>query len=128
MNGVVAATVADEWRWRRGVFLSVPVLVVFAFLVASWSVQYVVDIYAHPVLRALFVPSYLVTMVTYDGGLGLEILVNPVASALPVGGAVLWELGNVLTYYLVALALGGPAWLFARRGSDGGANGESAGT
>lgn len=79
---------------------------VFAFLTLSSLIPVVISIYASPVLRLLFLPSYLVTMLLYDSVWGLENLVYLLGD-----GHLLWETGNVLTYYLFALAVG---WLTER--------------
>lgn len=49
---------------------------------------------------------YLVTMAFYDGVVGGEDLIYALEPFVPLPGSLLWELGNVATYYLVALAVG----------------------
>jgi uncharacterized protein YbjT (DUF2867 family) len=76
----------------------------FAFLSAGWFLPDVVDIYAVPGLRLVFLPSYLVTMVFYDSPVGLE---NVVYALAPVVGSssALWTGGLLCTYYLFSGAV-----------------------
>lgn len=90
----------------RNAFTSRTTLALFAFLALSSAIPAVVDVYASPVYWVLFTPSYLVTMVVYDGGLGLEALVYPVAEVVPVDGHLLWEAGRVASLYLFAVVVG----------------------
>ena len=104
---------SDDGNATGSLFVSLPVVAVFAFLTTVWSLQHVVDIYANPVIRWLFVVPYLVTVLLFDNGVA-ERLVYAVEPFLPVPGAVLWEAGNLLTYYLFALAVGAVVRLVGR--------------
>lgn len=93
--------------WKR--VASRDVLLVFAFLTLSYHlIPTVAGVYASPISWALFLPSYVVTMLFYDGILGLEHVVYATQGFVPVDGHFLWEAGNVATYYLFAVAA---AWL-----------------
>ena len=89
-------------------------LALFAFLSLSWLVPEVaattfgVDLYAWGLI-VLYVPSYLVAMVTYDGLLGLEHVTYAVQDAVPGEWAFAWDAGLLVAYYLfsvVAVAVG----------------------
>lgn len=85
------------------------ILLVFAFLaLSSYLIPTAIGVYASPISWALFLPSYVVTMLFYDGILGLEHAAYAVQGFVPVDGHFLWEAGNVATYYLFAVAA---AWL-----------------
>jgi hypothetical protein len=81
-------------------------LALFGFLALTSRLPAVVDIYASPVYWVLFTPQYLVSMLLYDGPFGLENLVYPVIGILPVDGHLLWEVGELATFYLFAVAVG----------------------
>ena len=93
-------------RTLRDAFTARTTLAVFAFLALTSRLPAVVDIYASPVYRILFTPSYLVTMLFYDSPFGLENLVYPISGVLPVDGSLLWDLGEIATFYLFAVAVG----------------------
>ena len=93
-------------------------LAVFVFLALTSLIPAVVNPYASPVYFVLGLPSYLVTMLFYDSPVGLENLVYPVApvadSFVSGGGYLLWEAGEIGTFYLFALGVG---WIAALRRS-----------
>lgn len=93
-------------RSVRPALVSRTTLAVFAFLALTSRLPAVVDVYASPVYLVLGLPSYLVSMVLYDSPFGLENLVYPVSGVLPVDGHLLWEIGEVATFYLFAVAAG----------------------
>lgn len=90
------------------VFVGAETLGLFAFLSLAWFLPEVVDIYSIPGLILLFIPSYLVNMVFYDGVVGLEAVVYALEGI--VGESpYLWDAGLLVTYYLfsvVAVTLG----------------------
>lgn len=90
------------------VFLATETLGLFAFLSLAWFLPTVVDIYSVPGLVLLFIPSYLVNLVFYDGVFGLEAVVYALEGV--VGESpFLWDAGLLVTYYLfsvVTVALG----------------------
>jgi hypothetical protein len=76
----------------------------FAFLSLSWLLPEVLDIYSVPGLAILFLPAYVVNVLVYDGGLGLEAVVYALEGV--VGRSpVLWDAGLFATYYLVSVAV-----------------------
>ena len=90
------------------VFSSTETIGLFAFLSLGWFLPTVVDIYAVPGLVLLFIPSYLVNMVFYDGVFGLEGVVYALESIVGES-SFLWDAGLLVTYYLfsvMAVALG----------------------
>jgi hypothetical protein len=93
-------------------------LAIFGFLTLTSLIPRVVDADASPVYFVLGLPSYLVTMLFYDSPVGLENLVYPVApvadSFVSGGGHLLWEAGEIGTFYLFALGVG---WIAALRRS-----------
>lgn len=83
-------------------------LAVFLALVAGWYLPSVASEFA-VVLYPLFLPAYLVTIVAYDGGV-LEQLVYALDGSVPLGGELLFEAGQVVSFYLftaVAALVGG---------------------
>ena len=100
----------------RDAFTARTTLAVFAFLALTSRLPAVVDIYASPVYRILFTPSYLVSMLFYDSPFGLENLVYPISRMLPVDGHLLWEVGKIATFYLFAVAV---VWIAAELGVRG---------
>lgn len=72
----------------------------FGFLAAGWFLPAV-----YPPFGAtpLFVPPYLVVMVTYDGLFGLEHVAYAVAEALPIAESIAFDAGIVVTFYLFAV-------------------------
>ncbi|NHX37252.1 MULTISPECIES: hypothetical protein [Halolamina] len=101
-------------------------LFLFACLAAGWFLPSAVPILGY-LLYPLFLPAYLVSMVTYDGLLGVEHVAYAVAEVLSVSGPVVFDAGLAATFYLfavVAVVLGGA---LERRvgpeaGGDGGAD------
>lgn len=90
------------------IFVGTETLGLFAFLSVTWFLPTAVDIYSVPGLVLLFIPSYLVNMVFYDGGLGLEAVVYALESVVGES-SFLWDAGLLVTYYLfsvVTVALG----------------------
>ena len=73
-------------------------LAVFLALVAGWYLPGVASEFA-VLLFPLFLPAYLVTIVAYDGGL-LEQAVYALDGRVPVSGELLFEAGQVVTFYL----------------------------
>lgn len=71
---------------------------VFLALVAGWYLPSVASEFA-VILFPLFLPAYLVTMVAYDGGL-LEQVVYALDGSVPVDPELLFEAGQVVTFYL----------------------------
>ncbi len=90
------------------VFVGAETLGLFAFLSIAWFLPDVVDIYSVPGLDLLFIPSYLVNIMFYDGLFGLEAVVYALEGI--VGESpYLWDAGLLITYYLfsvVAITLG----------------------
>lgn len=85
------------------VFLGTETLGLFAFLSLAWFLPDVVDIYSVPGLVLLFIPSYLVYMVFYDGVFGLKAFVYALEGV--VGKSPhLWGAGMLVTYYVFAVA------------------------
>lgn len=81
----------------------------FAFLAAGWFIPDLAPELGY-LLYPLFLPAYLVSMVTYDGLLGLEHVAYAVAELLPVSGPIVFDAGLAVTFYLfavVAVVLGG---------------------
>lgn len=81
----------------------------FALLAAGWFIPTLVPELGY-LLYPLFLPAYLVSMVTYDGLLGLEHVAYAVAEVVPISGAVVFDAGLAVTFYLfavVAVVLGG---------------------
>lgn len=92
----------------RAALLGRSTLVVFAALAVGAFLPGVVPTLA-PVLYPLVLPSYLVTMVVYDGGL-LEAVIYALEPVVPLDGGLLWDLGQAVVLYLftvVAALLGG---------------------
>lgn len=98
----------------RSVLTSRGTLGLFAFLALSWFVpevaatEFGVDLYAYGLI-VLYIPSYLVAMVTYDGLLGLEHVTYAIQGVVPGDWAFAWDAGLLVTYYLfsvVAVAVG----------------------
>jgi NADH dehydrogenase len=90
------------------VLLGADTLGLFTFLSVAWFLPTVVDIYSVPGLVLLFIPSYLVNMVFYDGVFGLEAVVY-VLEGVVGESPFLWDAGLLVTYYLfsvVTVALG----------------------
>jgi hypothetical protein len=73
-------------------------LAVFLALVAGWYLPGVASEFA-VLLFPLFLPAYLVTMVAYDGGV-LEQVVYALDGSVPISGELLFEAGQVVTFYL----------------------------
>jgi len=73
-------------------------LAVFLALVAGWYLPSVASEFA-VLLFPLFLPAYLVTIVAYDGGM-LEQVVYLLDGAVPVAPELLYEVGQVVTFYL----------------------------
>jgi uncharacterized protein YbjT (DUF2867 family) len=99
--------VRADGGWTRGVrslFVGRETLGLFTFLSLAWGLPAVVDIYSAPVFRLLFIPSYLVSMVVYDGFVGLENVTYAVQNAVPGEWAYAWDAGLVVTFYLFAVA------------------------
>ncbi len=88
----------------RSSWMALSTLALFGLLGGGWLLPTVVDIYSYGGLpRLAFLPSYLVSILTYDGGLGLERVASALAPAAPVDGGTLWTVGLFLTFYLVAV-------------------------
>jgi NADH dehydrogenase len=90
------------------VLVDAETLGLFAFLSLAWFLPEVVDIYSIPGLVLLFIPSYLVNVVFYDGVFGLEAVVYALEGVVGESPS-LWDVGLLVTYYLfsvVAVALG----------------------
>ncbi len=104
-RGVDDGDRSDRDAATTPLYRSRAVLTVFGFLAGAWSLQYVVDIYVNPLVRWLFVVPYVVTLFLFDNGVA-ERVVYAVEPFVPVPGPVLWEVGNLLTYYCVALGVG----------------------
>lgn len=98
----------DSETDSRSVFVGAETLGLFTFLSLAWFLPEVVDIYSVPGLVLLYIPSYLVNIVFYDGVVGLEAVVYALEGV--VGESPhLWDAGLLVTYYLfsvVAVALG----------------------
>jgi hypothetical protein len=78
-------------------------LLLFAFLALGWLLPNVVDPYSFGGLPLLvLVPSYLVTLFVYDSPWGLENVVYAIEPMVPGSGAVLWDVGLLVTFYLFA--------------------------
>jgi hypothetical protein len=107
-------------------------LALFAALTAGWFLPDFLGPYAG-VAMPLFLPAYLVSMVTYDGLLGLEHVVYAVGNALGGESALAWDAGLVVTYYLFAVVAALLARPLERRfgpegdGGDGGDDAEASG-
>ena len=84
------------------VFLGAETLGLFAFLSLAWFLPTVVDIYSIPGLVLLVIPSYLVNMVFYDGGFGLEAVVYALEGVVGKS-SILWDAGLLVTYYLFSV-------------------------
>ena len=85
------------------VFVGTETLGLFAFLSLAWFLPDVVDIYSVPGLVLLFIPSYLVAMVFYDGVFGLGAFLYALEGV--VGKSPhLWQAGLLVTYYLFSVA------------------------
>ena len=83
-------------------------LVVFAVLAGGWVLPQLLP-KAAPLFLPLYLPAYLVSMVVYDGGM-LESVVYAVQGSVPIDGHLLYEIGQVVTFYLftgVAALVGG---------------------
>lgn len=78
-------------------------LALFAALTTGWFLPEVLGTYASIALP-LFLPAYLVSMVTYDGLLGLEHVVYAVQGTLGGEWALAWDAGLVVTFYLFSVA------------------------
>jgi hypothetical protein len=104
----------DALQTLRDAAKSRTTLAIFGVLALTSLIPRVVDPDASPVYFVLGLPSYLVTMLFYDSPVGLENLVYPVApvadSFVSGGGHLLWEAGEIGTFYLFALAVG---WIAA---------------
>lgn len=90
------------------VLVGVETLGLFTFLSLAWFLPEVVDIYSIPGIVLLFIPSYLVNMVFYDGIFGLEAVVYALEGIFGES-PFLWDAGLLVTYYLfsvVTVALG----------------------
>ncbi|WP_458209233.1 hypothetical protein [Haladaptatus sp. NG-SE-30] len=94
----------------RSVWTARPTILVFAFLSVTWFLPTFVDIYSFVLYRLLFIPAYLVMLLVYDAPWGLENVVYALDGVLPQEKYV-WEIGLLVTYYLVAAAL---TWLGRR--------------
>lgn len=99
-------------------------LALFAFLTLSWLVPEVaattfgVDLYAYGLI-ILYIPSYLVTMVTYDGLLGLEHVTYAIQGAVPGEWALAWDAGLLVTFYLFSVVAGAGGRAVRRRFEPG---------
>jgi hypothetical protein len=78
-------------------------LALFAVLTGGWFLPGLLGPYASAVLP-LYLPAYLVSMVTYDGLLGLEHVVYALQAAVGGQWAVAWDAGLVVTFYLFSVA------------------------
>lgn len=81
-------------------------LVLFAVLAVGWFLPDLLGPYAS-VTMPLFLPAYLVSMVTYDGLLGLEHVVYAVQGVLGGEWAYAWHAGLVVTFYLFSVVVAG---------------------
>lgn len=79
-------------------------LALFGVLTAGWFLPALLGPYAGAALP-LYLPAYLVSMVTYDGLLGLEHAVYALQAAFGVESAALWDAGLVLTFYLFSVVV-----------------------
>lgn len=79
-------------------------LALFAVLTAGWFLPNLLGPYAVAALP-LYIPASLVSMVTYDGLLGLEQVVYWLQTAVGVESAVLWDAGLVVTFYLFSVGV-----------------------
>jgi len=77
-------------------------LALFGVLTAGWFLPKLAGSFAYAALP-LYLPAHLVSMVTYDGLLGLEQVVYALESSFSVRSAALWDAGLVVTYYLFAV-------------------------
>lgn len=99
-------------------------LALFAFLTLSWLVPEVaattfgVDLYAYGLI-ILYIPSYLVMMVTYDGLLGLEHVTYAIQDAVPGEWALAWDAGLLVTFYLFSVVAGAGGRAVRRRFEPG---------
>jgi|GEM_PF-447447 hypothetical protein len=97
----------------------------FAVLAAGWFIPSAVPALGY-LLFPLFLPAYLVSMVTYDGLLGLEHVAYAVAEVVPISGTVVFDAGLAVTFYLFAVAAAVLGGALERRFGPG-VGGDSAG-
>lgn len=93
---------SNRTAWLRAAFLGRSTLVVFAALAVGAFLPGAVPTLA-PVLYPLVLPSYLVTAMVYDGGL-LETVVYALEPVVPLGGSLLWDVGQAVVLYLFTVA------------------------
>lgn len=81
----------------------------FVLLSAGWLLPSTFPAYAH-LAYPLLLPAYLVSMVTYDGLIGLEQVVYTAQNAAGGEWAYAWDAGLIVTFYLfsVVATLFGP--------------------
>ncbi len=77
-------------------------LTLFAALTTGWFLPDFLGSYG-AIAMPLFLPAYLVSMVTYDGLLGLEQVVYAIEDALGGEWKLLWDAGLVATFYLFSV-------------------------
>lgn len=98
---------SDPLRTVASALLDRAALALFALLAGGWFLP---AIYPPIAATPLFVPPYLVTIVLYDGLLGLEHVAYAAAAVLPITESLAFDAGLAVTFYLfavVAAALGG---------------------
>ncbi|MEF8799539.1 MAG: hypothetical protein V5A56_00685 [Halolamina sp.] len=79
-------------------------LALFTVLTAGWFLPGLLGPYAGAALP-LYLPAYLVSMVTYDGVLGLEQAVYAVQNAVSGEWAGAWDAGLAVTFYLFSVVV-----------------------
>ena len=96
MNNHLSPATRSAWTARS-------TLVLFGFLALTAQLPVVVDIYSNVVFRLLFIPAYLISGLVYEG-LGLEHIIYALNTQIPGEQLFLWDLGQIVTYYLFAVS------------------------